>query len=171
MGGGKRRFFSIPFPSSPARFLFPSLRPSLRYKEASAEERVTKLTTSSKLSYSWPVINMMGMMTPPIVDQMTGAATKLTSKKDKGYFYHPPFFVFTRCLCQKPSLARTSLVRVLTRTTREYNPVRHRKPYLVYTKTVDSVFRALWLATQSVNILHYSLIHLQFLWASDAKLA
>ena len=32
---------------------------------------------------------------------------------------------------------------------------------LVYTKTVDSVFRALWLATQSVNILHYSLIHLQ----------
>jgi len=42
---------------------------------------------------------------------------------------------------------------------------------LVYTKTVDSVFRALWLATQSVNILHYSLIHLQFLRASDAKLA
>ena len=39
------------------------------------------------------------------------------------------------------------------------------------TKTVDSVFRALWLATQSVNILHYSLIHLQFLQASDAKLA
>ena len=32
--------------------------------------------------------------------------------------------------------------------------------YLVYTKTVDSVFRALWLATQSGNILHYSLIHL-----------
>ena len=43
--------------------------------------------------------------------------------------------------------------------------------YLVYTKTVDSVFRALWLATQSVNILQYSLIHLQFLRASDAKLA
>ena len=42
---------------------------------------------------------------------------------------------------------------------------------LVYTETVDSVFRALWLATQSVNILHYSLIHLQFLRASDAKLA
>ena len=38
---------------------------------------------------------------------------------------------------------------------------------LVYTKTVDSVFRALWLATQSVNIL----IHLQFLRASGAKLA
>ena len=36
---------------------------------------------------------------------------------------------------------------------------------------MDSVFRALWLATQSVNILHYSLIHLQFLRASDAKLA
>ena len=32
--------------------------------------------------------------------------------------------IFTRCLCQKPSLARTSLVRVLTQTTREYNPVR-----------------------------------------------
>ena len=32
---------------------------------------------------------------------------------------------------------------------------------LVYTKTVDSVFRALWLATESVNILHYSLIQLQ----------
>ena len=45
-------------------------------------------------------------------------------------------------------------------------------PYilLVYTKTVDSVFHALWLATQSVNILHYSLIHLQFLRASNAKL-
>ena len=42
---------------------------------------------------------------------------------------------------------------------------------LVYTKTVDSVFRALRLATQSVNILHYSLIHLQFLRASDDKLA
>ena len=31
---------------------------------------------------------------------------------------------------------------------------------------MDSVFRALWLATQSGNILHYSLIHLQFLRAS-----
>ena len=39
-----------------------------------------------------------------------------------------------------------------------------------YTKTVDGVFRALWLATQSVDILRYSLIHLQFLRASDAKL-
>ena len=36
---------------------------------------------------------------------------------------------------------------------------------------MDSVFRALRFATQSVNILHYSLIHLQFLRASDAKLA
>ena len=38
---------------------------------------------------------------------------------------------------------------------------------------MDSVFRALWLAAQSVNIQHYSLIHLQFLRASDgdAKLA
>ena len=43
--------------------------------------------------------------------------------------------------------------------------------YIFHTKTVDSVFHALWLATQSVNILHYSLIHLQFLRASDAKLA
>ena len=42
---------------------------------------------------------------------------------------------------------------------------------LVYTKTVDSVFRALWLATQSVNVLQPdSLIHLQFLRASGAKL-
>ena len=41
----------------------------------------------------------------------------------------------------------------------------------IFTKTVDSVFCALWLATQSVNILHYWLIHLQFLPASDAKLA
>ena len=39
------------------------------------------------------------------------------------------------------------------------------------TKTVDSVFHALWLATQSVNIQCYSLIHLQFLLASDSKLA
>ena len=37
--------------------------------------------------------------------------------------------------------------------------------FLVYSKTVGSVFRALWLATRSVNILHYSLIHLQFLRA------
>ena len=35
----------------------------------------------------------------------------------------------------------------------------------IYTKTVDSVFRALWLASQSENILHNSLIHLQFLRA------
>ena len=47
----------------------------------------------------------------------------------------------------------------------------HEYNYLVYTKTMDSVCRALWLTTQSVNILHYSLIHLQFLRASDAKLA
>ena len=42
---------------------------------------------------------------------------------------------------------------------------------IFFTKTVDTVFRALWLAAQSVNILHYSLIHLQFLLTSDAKLA
>ena len=42
---------------------------------------------------------------------------------------------------------------------------------LVNTKTVDSVFCALCLATQTVNILHYSLIHLQFLRARDTKLA
>ena len=47
----------------------------------------------------------------------------------------------------------------------------HLYKYLAYTKTVDSIFPALWLATQSVNILHYSLIHLQFLRVSDAKLA
>ena len=35
---------------------------------------------------------------------------------------------------------------------------------------MDSVFRTLWLGTQSVNILRYSLIHLQFLVASDTKL-
>ena len=29
----------------------------------------------------------------------------------------------------------------------------------VFTKTVDSGFRSLWLAIQSVNILQYSLIH------------
>ena len=31
--------------------------------------------------------------------------------------------IFTSCLFQKPSLARISLVRVLTQTAREYNPV------------------------------------------------
>ena len=41
--------------------------------------------------------------------------------------------------------------------------------FLVYTKTEDSVFRALWLVTQSVNIQCRSLIHCQFLRASDAK--
>ena len=42
-----------------------------------------------------------------------------------------------------------------------------------YTKnTVDSVFRALWLATQTPNIQCYSLVHLQLLRAtSHAKLA
>ena len=34
-----------------------------------------------------------------------------------------------------------------------------------------SIFRALRLAAQSVNNLHYSLIHLQFLRASSTKLA
>ena len=36
---------------------------------------------------------------------------------------------------------------------------------------MDSVFHALLLATQSVNIQCYSLIHLQFLLECDAKLA
>ena len=40
--------------------------------------------------------------------------------------------------------------------------------YTVYTKTVESVFQALWLAAQAVNIQCYSLIHLQSLRASDA---
>ena len=40
------------------------------------------------------------------------------------------------------------------------------KQWIVFS---GSVFRTLWLATQSVNILHYSLIHLQFLRARDAK--
>ena len=35
----------------------------------------------------------------------------------------------------------------------------------------QSGFHALWLATQSVNIQCCSLIHLEFLWASGAKLA
>ena len=49
MGGGKRRkprLFSFPFPSSPADFLFRSLQPSLRYKEASAEERGDQVSAS-----------------------------------------------------------------------------------------------------------------------------
>ena len=40
---------------------------------------------------------------------------------------------------------------------------------LAYTKTVDSVFCMLWLATQSPDIQCYSLIYLQFLLASDDK--
>ena len=40
----------------------------------------------------------------------------------------------------------------------------------IYTKTEDSVFCAVWLAPQSVNIQCYSLIHFQFLLASDVKL-
>ena len=39
----------------------------------------------------------------------------------------------------------------------------------VYPKTVDSVFRALLLAAQSRNTLHYSLIHFQFPRATDAS--
>ena len=46
----------------------------------------------------------------------------------------------------------------------------YHKICLVYTKTVASVFRAVWLATQSVDIPHYSLIHLQFLRACDRKM-
>ena len=42
--------------------------------------------------------------------------------------------------------------------------------FLVYT-FVDSVLRALWLATQAPHIHCYSLIQLQLLRASDAKLA
>ena len=38
-------------------------------------------------------------------------------------------------------------------------------------KTVDSAFRALWLPTQSVNVHRHSLIDLQFLRVSKAKLA
>ena len=49
MGGRKKReprLFSFPFPSSPAGFLFCSLQPSLRYKEASAEERVVQVSAT-----------------------------------------------------------------------------------------------------------------------------
>ena len=42
---------------------------------------------------------------------------------------------------------------------------------VVCTKTVDSVFRALWLAAQNRDIQCYSPIHLQLLRESDAKLA
>ena len=51
-----------------------------------------------------------------------------------------------------------------------YNPL-DQYADLVCTKTVDSVFRTLWLAIQSVIIQRYSLIHLHFLQARDAKLA
>ena len=39
----EKGFLSFSFLSSPARFLFPTFEPSLRYKEASAEERVRTL--------------------------------------------------------------------------------------------------------------------------------
>ena len=42
--------------------------------------------------------------------------------------------------------------------------------FLAYTKTVDSAFRVLLLATQSRDIQCYSLIHLQLLRASGVKL-
>ena len=41
---------------------------------------------------------------------------------------------------------------------------------LVYTTTVGDVLRMLWLATQTPDIQCCSLIHLQLLRASDAKL-
>ena len=41
---------------------------------------------------------------------------------------------------------------------------------IVYTTTVGSVLRMLWLATQTPDIQCCSLIHLQLLRASDAKL-
>ena len=51
--------------------------------------------------------------------------------------------LFSICLCQKPLLARTSLVRVFTQTTREYNPVR-RTFYDVnymYSRIINSEFK------------------------------
>ena len=41
--------------------------------------------------------------------------------------------------------------------------------FLEYTKTVDGVYRALWLTTQSRDIQCYSLIHVQLLRASDSR--
>ena len=49
--------------------------------------------------------------------------------------------IFTRCLCQKPSLGRTSLVRDFTRTTREYNPVRRTFYDLNYIYACPSVYK------------------------------
>ena len=49
-------------------------------------------------------------MTPAIVDQMTNDSDQ-PNPRDKSYMYSRHFnIVFTRCLCQKPLLARTSLV-------------------------------------------------------------
>ena len=106
MERGKRRFFSFPFPSSPARFLFRSLQPSLWYKEASAEERVSKLTTSSNLSDSWLVINMMWMMTPPIVDQ-TDRCSDQSQKRIRAK-YTTRHFLYSLVVCVKSPHLRVS---------------------------------------------------------------
>ena len=48
--------------------------------------------------------------------------------------------IFKTCLCQKPSLARISLVWVLTQTAREYNPVQstfYDVNYIFYKKTTE----------------------------------
>lgn len=42
--------------------------------------------------------------------------------------------------------------------------------FLEYTKTVESAFRALWLATQSRDIQYYSLIHVQQATPNSCKL-
>ena len=47
----------------------------------------------------------------------------------------------------------------------------HDKSFLVYTKTVDTAFRALRLAAYTRDIQCYSLIHLHLRRTSDAKFA
>ena len=52
--GSEAFLLSFPFPSSPARFLFPSLQSSLRYKEASGEPSSKRLPTFySHVIYGW----------------------------------------------------------------------------------------------------------------------
>ena len=69
--------------------------------------------------------------------------------------------IFTRCLCQEPSLARTSLVRVFTQTTREYNPVRRTFHAVNYTSGTVYLYAQL-VALQTRSVYLFIFIYLFF---------
>ena len=109
MGRGKRqepRLFPFPFPSSPGGFPFRSLQPSLRYKEASAEERgdqvSTRKTGGRGIYKPRGILNFVSFkyQTFPREQSWTSSGNwkcnKISKQDDKRRFSYP--FVMTWCL-------------------------------------------------------------------------